>query len=243
MSASLSNEEIENKYFLLGQREILSALNDLVHRHEGVTVYFNGGQHFILTILLAAQIDGLVFDLGGDERANLQLSKSTQCTFLAFPDGIRVQFTGLAPERFMWGDKEAFWVALPEKIVRMQRRDSYRSKLPLATTCKAKLIDLDGQMLGSWVIHDLSADGFAVVIDGAPPLKLGDQLSQVWISLVRNNHIHCAAIVRHITQIDKHRSGKFQIGFSFVNLPHVMGIAIQRTILNIEYERHKLQVK
>jgi len=70
MSASLSNEQIEDKFFLLGQREILGILNDLAHRREPVTVYFNEGREFIVTLILSARDDGLVFDIGGDARAN-----------------------------------------------------------------------------------------------------------------------------------------------------------------------------
>jgi c-di-GMP-binding flagellar brake protein YcgR len=240
MTASLSNEEIEDKYFLLSQVEILSVLNELAHRREPVSVYFNAGQHFILTVLLSARPDGLVFDLGGDEKANLILAKAQQCVFMGFPDGVKVQFTGLNPERFMWGDQEAFWVPIPERMVRLQRRDSYRILLPIVKAPHAKLVDDDAKIIGNWIMHDLSVAGFGIFTEGEPSFKIGDRIPQVTIDIAAKSPLFCPVIVRHITFIERTRLGKYQVGFSFVDLSHVMDIAIQKTILNIEYERHKL---
>lgn len=240
MTASLSNEQIEDKYFLLSRVEILGVLNELAHRREPVSVYFNGGQHFILTVLLSARPDGLVFDLGGDEKANRLLAKTQQCVFMGFPDGIKVQFTGLNPERFMWGDQEAFWVPIPERIVRLQRRDSFRIQLPIAKPTHAKLYNEEAKVLGDWTIHDLSVAGFSIYTEGEPQLKVGDTVPRVSINIGSKSPLFCPVVVRHITQIERSRHGRYQVGFSFVDLPHVMDIAIQKTILTIEYERHKL---
>ncbi|MBR7801325.1 flagellar brake protein [Undibacterium fentianense] len=240
MSASLSNEEIEDRYFLLGQVEILSILNDLAHRREPVSIYFNGGQNFTLSLILSARPDGLVFDLGGDPKTNALLEKAPQCVFMAFPDGIRVQFTGYNPQKFMWGDEAAFWVPVPERIIRLQRRENFRNLLPIANPFRVKLSDEDGDLIANWPIHDLSVGGFGVVIEGEPKFKIGDTIPQVWITLSPKSNLHCPAVVRHITFIEKTKNGRFQIGFDFVNLPHAMDIAVQRTIISIEYERRRL---
>lgn len=240
MSASLSNEEIEDRYFLLGQIEILQLLNKLAHRREPVSVYFNAGQNFILTVLLSARPDGLVFDIGGDPRNNKMLEKAQQCTFMSFPDGIRVQFTCLMPQRFTWGDDDAFWCPVPERVVRLQRRESYRNKLPISHALKARLSDEDGKLFAEWNIHDISVGGFGVIVDGQPHLLVDELVSQVWINLSSHKNVHCPVIVRHITPIDRARTGKYQVGFGFVDLPHNMDIAVQRVILNLEYERHRL---
>lgn len=240
MSASLSNDEIEDKYFLLSQVEILSILNELAHRREGITLYFDGGQHFILTAILSARPEGLVFDLGGDPKSNRLLEKAKQCVFIATPDGIRVQFTGQNPQRFLWGDDEAFWVPLPDRVIRLQRRESYRIVVPGSAKIRVKLSDTEGKLIADWPVHDLSVSGFGIIVDRPPAFNVGDTICQVWISLPNNMNLHCPAIVRHISFLGQARSGKYQVGFSLVNLPHNMDVAIQKTILNIEYERHRL---
>lgn len=240
MSAGLSNDEIEDKYFLQGHVEILSILNELAHRREPVSVYFNNGQQFILTILLSARDDGLVFDMGGDEKANALLAKAKSCTFLTYPDGIRVQFSGINPERFMWGDEAAFWVEIPKHVIRLQRRDSYRITLPISHPLSAQFFNHDHVLLHTWEVNNLSAGGFNVITDRHAKFKVGDRISEVHIQLDSKSFIKCATIVRHITPKDFSGSEKIIIGMSFVDLSHAMDIAIQRAITHIEYERHKL---
>ncbi len=240
MSASLSDQEIEDRYFLRGQVEILSVLNDLAHRREPVSVYFNAGQSFILTVILSARPDGLVFDLGGDHNMNRQLEKASHGIFMAFPDGIRVQFTGMNPQRFMWGDDPAFWVPIPERIIRLQRREFYRNLPPISLDFRAKLHDIEGNVIADWRLHDISVGGFGIVMEGEPNLRIGETIPQVWITLTNKTNIHCPVTIRHITFIERTKLGKFQIGFQFQSLTHAMDIAIQKTILNIEYERHRL---
>ena len=243
MTTSLSNDQIEDKYFLLGKMEILNILNDLAHRREPVTVYFNGGNDFILTILLAARPDGLIFDLGGDARSNLALTRAPSCTLIAMPDGIRVQFTGQNPERFMWGDQDAFWVPLPERVVRMQRRDTYRNQLPISNPIKVKLSDEQETVLAEWNLHDLSVGGFGAMVDGHPMLKVGDTITHARIQVDAKHRVDCACVVRHISLIDKSKNGRYIVGFSFEKLPHSMEVAVSRLIINIEYERHRLLKK
>ncbi len=89
-------------------------------------------------------------------------------------------------------------------------------------------------------MHDLSVGGFGIVIDGEPKFKVGDTINQVWVTLSPKSNLHCPVIVRHITQIDQSRAMRHQIGFSFVDLPRAMDVALQRTIIHIEYERRRL---
>lgn len=243
MSASYSDDEIEDKFFLLGQREILGALNDLAHWREPVTVYFNDGQQFIVTMILSARSDGLVFDIGGDARSNKLLEKARTCVFLAHPDGIRVQFSGTDPQRFMWGDQDAFWVPIPTRIIRMQRREYFRNQLPIVDPLMVKLFDDQGHMIANWPIYDLSVGGFSVQLSGPPELKLQDRIAKILIVLGARNVVHCEGVVRHITPLDRSKTGKYRVGFSFQKLPHSMDVAIQKHINQLEYERHKLEVK
>lgn len=241
MSASLSDDQIEDRFFLRGRMEILNVLNDLIHRRESVAVYFNNGKDFILTLLLEARSDALIFDLGGDPRMNKLLAQSTGCVFIASPDGIRVQFSGGQALRINWGDSDAFWVPLPDRVIRLQRRECYRNVLPVAAALKVKLINESGIILCDWRLHNLSVSGFGATVTGVPHFTNEETVAHVVIALSDQTRLDCSGIIRHISQING--KGRYRVGVKFIDLPHVVEVAIQRYIIKIEYQRHKLLMK
>ena len=240
MIPSLSNDEIEDRYFLLGRMEILSVLNELIHRRESVTVYFNGGRDAIVTTLLEARPDALVFDLSGDHDANRKLPVSQNCVFVSRLNGIRVQFSAPRPQLFSWGGSEAFWVPLPDKLIRLQRRESYRILMPVAKPVLAKLYD-ESKLIGEWPVHDISVGGLGLNIIGEPQFEVGQEISRVHMPLMKLKDIRCAAQIRHVTHLtDKHDGPRYRIGLSFVGLPAPTGVMIQRYIIKIELARRGL---
>ncbi len=241
MIPSLSDDEIEGRYFLLGRMEILSVLNELIHRREAVTVYFNGGRDFFLTTLLEARPEALIFDLSGDPEANRRLPASPGCVFVSHIQGIRVQFAGSQPQRFSWGGSDAFWVPLPERVVRVQRRESYRILLPVAKPLMLKLYADDGQVLNEWPAHDLSVGGIGFTVSGETRLEAGQTIARLSLPLLKQRGIDCAAQVCHVTHLaDRQDGSRYRVGVSFTDLPSPMAVAIQRYITKIEHLRRGL---
>jgi flagellar brake protein len=241
MSASLSDEEIEDRYFLLGRMEILSVLNELIYRREQVTVSFNGGRESFLTSLLEARHDALIFDLSGDARANVLVEKSPSCLFVARLNGILVQFRTEQVNRFSWGGSDAFWVPLPERVVRRQRRESYRILLPVAKPLMAKLYLEDGIVFGEWPAHDLSVGGLGLSMVGDPALEQGQKIDRLNLLLPKQRAIVCSAAVRHVTFLSDHQNiPRYRVGLAFSELSPAMGVAIQRYITEVEHERRSL---
>jgi len=237
MLPTLSDDDIEERYFLRGRMEIQSVLNELIYRREPVTVYFNGGRDFFQTILLDARADALVFDLSGDLDLNRRLSAASSCVFVSRLEGIRVQFAGGSPGRFSWGGNDAFWVPLPERMVRVQRRESYRILLPVAKPLMLKLFAADGGALGTWPAHDLSVGGVGFSALGAPAFEAGQAIARLKLELPWPIIIDCAAQVRHVTQVSEQQDGRYRVGLSFSDLAPATGVAIQRFITKIEHQR------
>jgi c-di-GMP-binding flagellar brake protein YcgR len=241
MLSSLRNDEIEDRYFLLGKMEILNVLNELIHRRELVTVYFNGGRDFLVTTLLEARPEALIFDLGGDDAANRKLPTSLTSVFVSRLDGIRIQFSATQAARFTWGDSDAFCIPLPERIVRLQRRESYRILLPVAKPVRAKVVSHDNLPLGEWPGHDLSVGGLGFNVIGEPHMEPG-QTVRLHLPFTKKLVINCTAIVRHVTHIaDRFDGPHYRVGVSFFDLPASTGVSIQRYILKIELERRGMR--
>lgn len=238
MLPSLSDDEIEDRYFLRGRMEILSVLNELILRREPVTVYFNGGRDFFQTTLLEARPEALIFDLSGDAFINKRLPASSSCIFVSSINGIRVQFAGSQPGCFSWGGSDAFWVPLPERVVRVQRRESYRILLPVAKPLMVKLFTGDGGALEEWPAHDLSVGGLGFSTVGAPRLEVEQEIARLKLALTAQIFIDCATQVRHITPMGERPDGvRYRIGVSFIDLAPATAVAIQRFITRIEHQR------
>lgn len=241
MTASLSDDEIEDRYFLLGRMEILSVLNDLIHHREMVTVYFNGGNEFFLTTLLEARPEALIFDPSGDPEANRRLPASPGCVFVAHQNGIRVQFAGSQPRQFAWGSSDAFRVPLPERVVRVQRRESYRILLPVAKPFMVGIDAQDGMPAAAWPAHDLSVGGAGFTVTGEPRFEAGQNIARIMLALPKQHAIECAAQVRHVTPVgDRQHAQRYRVGIAFSALSAATGVAIQRYITQIEHQRRGL---
>lgn len=242
MMPSLTNEQIEDRYFLWGKMEILNVLNDLIHRRETVTVYFNGGSDFIVTTLLEAGSDVLVFDLSGDAKANLRLPNSPSCVFVGHSNGIRVQFIGGQAHRFSWGGNDAFWINMPKRVVRLQRRESYRVLMPVAHPVMVRLFPGQDREPSEWAAHDLSVGGLGFTVTGHPDFEVGQDIPRLMLPLAEHGLINCSAVVRHVTHISDLVTGaRYRVGVQFADLPAIAGVTIQRYIVKVEQQRRSIK--
>jgi c-di-GMP-binding flagellar brake protein YcgR len=246
MSAALTDDEIDDRFYLLGQRHIIATLGQFIYQSIPVTALFNGGNDFILTTLLEARPAALVFDLGGNPQANQRLLKSASCTYVSSVNGIRVQFsTSGGIRRIRWGDADAFAVSLPKRVLRLQRREAYRITTPMIKAITVRLhggqLDVDQNELKP--IHDISVSGFAAIFSLQPNLEPGQSFERVTLTLPKR-FIDSAIVVRHVTAsegVSGHRN--YRVGMAFTNLPRSMEIEIQRYIIALEHARHNLALE
>ncbi len=235
--------EEDDRYQLSGPTTIAYALNDLIHRGELVTVVFDHGNGMILTALLAADADEetLVFDWGGSEQENQRLLASERNIFVAKPDGIKVQFvTGRAAET-VFGDGKAFVTNLPERVVRLQRRESFRIRTPLGRPLICRLWPENGAPI-DLPVRDLSVGGAGLSYSGArAPFEAGQIFPRCRIDLPEVGEISCTAEVRHVTAGSPLSGAPSAIiGLRFRELTQPMQARIQRYTVSLERARREM---
>lgn len=232
--------EEDEQFFLSGGTEIAFALNDLIHRGELVTVSFNRGGEMILTTLLALdrEEDRLIFDWGGSETASRRLLASERSVFVANPEGIKVQFICGAVFETTHGGRKAFATGLPDHVVRLQRRESYRVATPVGRPLLCR-VESAAEAPGQYPLHDLSVGGFAFTAPVLPASwQAGAMLDRVHIMLPEFGEVAAAAEIRHVTRLDPRGSAPaFRVGCRFADLPHAMDVRIQRYIVALERTR------
>ncbi|QAU33222.1 flagellar brake protein [Janthinobacterium sp. 17J80-10] len=242
MTSGVNFDGIDERFFVHGRMEILALLNEFIYRHEPFHVHFGVAER-IVTHLLEARDQALVFEVAEVAAANQRLASASSCTFLACPDGIRVQFAAGPAQPVSWGGSAAFSVPLPSRLARLQRQESFRVVLPHAQAPQVSLHASDGTLLGAWPLHDLSAGGISVALNSQVELGLAPQVARVHLVLDGHGIIDSAVNLRHATALTQGRGGMaFRIGLGFSGMPDAMRVAIQRYIIDVEHARRNAHV-
>ena len=131
MENNYSEEEIE-RCTLSNRHEIVFQLKSLIKRGDRVSVIFQEGKQSFLTVLLDVSAkDGVFyFDIGGSNEINQAFLKVDHCSFTAFVDGIRIQFSVKGCRQAAWKGETVFAALLPTAMLRLQRRETFRVSLP-----------------------------------------------------------------------------------------------------------------
>jgi flagellar brake protein len=202
--------------------------------------FFNHGKDFILTTLLDVRQDALIFDLGSDEKANKRLAQSPSCVFACAPDGVRVQFTGMDPGRISWTRSDVFWTPCPDRIIRMQRRENFRTVLPIMKSLQVAVSDEEGQDFGIWPLKSMSIAGAGAVLPNGFQINLAEMHLRLRFLLGEQLRFACAGQVRHQSTEKSSIANRTIIGLEMFNLEHATQVEIQRFLMKLEIERRKL---
>lgn len=242
--AQLSEAEIESRFHIEGARPVAFMLAGFAKEYESFSVQFGDGDAIFLTTILAAHPvkNLLVFDCSGSPELNRRLLKSERNVFVGRPGGIHVQFTTGRASEMLFGGSKAFAAALPEHIVRLQRREYFRIETP-----RAKPLQFYGRTPTGGLLnlpaHDISVAGIGLTAGDLPDgLVDGQVLGNCRFSLPEDEHdLFCTATLRHVTG-QENRGGQrhLRIGLEFEDLPAGEENRIQRYIARLERERHEL---
>ncbi|RJG03072.1 flagellar brake protein [Noviherbaspirillum sedimenti] len=243
MSPDLDIDGIEERFFVHGRMEILALLNELIYRHEPVHIHF-GVNGCLVTRLLEAREQALVFEAGKDAEINRRLATSPSCVFVAWPDGIRVQFSADQVQQVSWGGSAACSVAIPARLARLQRQESFRVLVPQPQAPHVTLYAGDGAILGAWPLHDLSAGGLSVAVESQAGLglALAPKIARVRLELAGHGIVDNAVILRHATALTQRGGFACRIGLGFVGLQEAMRVAILRYIVDVEHARRNARM-
>ncbi|MBK6980952.1 MAG: flagellar brake protein [Betaproteobacteria bacterium] len=222
--------------------EIIPILRDIAAKHALLTIHFSGGADFIVTSLLAVNPDfeEMVIDCGADPVVNARLLAAPRLTAVTFLDHIKIQFSTAGAQQTSFEGAPAFRIRMPDSLLRLQRRNYYRVKVPLArpVVCRVAHPAQPGRLLDLKVL-DLSVGGLALLVNPADfDREPGGLVEDCKISLPDHGHFHAELEVRNaevLAENAKHRLKR--LGCQFLLLPGHVGGQIQRYILQVELSR------
>jgi len=235
------DEDLER--FLVHERlEIVASLRRLLASREPLSVHWDGNDGFALTALLAVnqEFEELVLDCLGDARANRRLIESEDLSLVASMDGVKLQFSAQRAEPTVFEGRPALRVRLPELMLRLQRRETFRVRAPLS--CELAL-EVDGRLCVLELrVGDLSLGGLSLVTDrNYVSIEPGSLIENCRINLGAIGTLAARLEVRNVME-SRNRQGARQLRFGcrFVNLSGSMENLVSRYIAQLERQRRVL---
>jgi c-di-GMP-binding flagellar brake protein YcgR len=241
--AQLSEEEIEERFHITGPTAIKFTLAGYATHKEAFTVQFAEGKEHFLTTLLGIDEDShrLIIDCSGSADLNRQFLESDRNVFVARPGGIHVQYTSGPAKQITFEGGPAFSVALPDFIMRLQRRDFFRIETPRSHPLHFHA-RLPSDALLTLPAHDISVAGIGLTSASDHGLCPGMALGNCRFAVPEDDHdVFLKAEIRHVTA-QEIRAGvtQWRIGLHFESMPLSEENRLQRYIAHVEHERHEL---
>lgn len=243
--ASIQEDGLE-EYFLRGRRQIRQLLQDLIDARSLISVHLiPGGLSFLSTIItLSEDEEWLFLDTSPNETIHRRCLQAERLLCVTQLNKVRIQFQVSRSTEIPVEDRPALAVVIPEEILRLQRRDTFRLQVPLSHDLKCILPVLDRhsdeehqkKRLEAPVI-DISAGGLSLEIPpGKNPPNLGDHIHGCYLKLPDDLIGITLEIRNHGRRIRSNGKEVLRLGCSFVALPAQSSNQIQRYIYQAERE-------
>jgi c-di-GMP-binding flagellar brake protein YcgR len=233
------------QFLLHAKPEIVSVLRSLVQKRAIVTAYFNHGQSFLLTVLLAInpEKNEIIFDISNDKEMNRRALKAGKFIFTTAIDKVKIQFSLNKLSAEQYEGRPAFRAEIPESLLRLQRREYFRLSIPISNPvrCIISTLSADGRALSTTThLLDISGGGAGLLVppEQASLYERGVVLDNCKIMLPDEGLLAATLCVRDIFDVTTKSGHRYlRAGCEFVNLPGSRLTTIQRYITRVERER------
>lgn len=230
------------RYAVRDPREIRQLLKAVVEKRLLLSAITDDDDSFI-TLAIAISDDGaLIIDASPDEALNARAGNAAHLVCTTRLDNVKLQFALQAPARFMQDGRPALRAALPESVLRLQRREYYRLPTPQSDPlfCMITHAADDGRLQEVRVrILDISGGGLAIVV---PPQELefvaGAEFDDCVLRLPDGDPLPVRLKVRNLFEVEQANGVKvLRAGCEFMGLSSQATARIQRYMFKLERDR------
>lgn len=227
-------QDDENDFILRDQREIMSVLRDIVQQQNRVALYYNDDSSMVLTLLLAADKTGIWVDASPNPADNRKIERSNRIVFVSTHNMAKVQWVSTETTQGLYQNAAAFFLPLPKKLLRLQRRDYYRllNPEPEALKCAIRPYSAKRHIRHDVTVMDISIGGVALVCaEDSVDLTPGSTYQDCSIDLPDVGTIHTGIEVKNIFEVTA-RNGevKRRAGCVFVKPDAETTMMLQRYV-------------
>ncbi len=222
----------EEQFEVQSPREIYFILRDIEKNSARAALYYDKRRQFILTSVIGVDEEGVWLDASQNHDENVQVAKSERCIFVSSHHQAKVQFEVDQLELTQLDNLEAFYLPLPDYLLRIQRRDYFRLFLPAGALKCIVPLGGDPPRQRELSVRDISRGGIALYCEeNDPDLQPGKIIPGCRIRLDEDHELTVGIQVRYIS-VTRLQSGGGRgcAGCGFTDLDGKMGILLQRYI-------------
>jgi len=229
----------QEPFWLYSRIEIVALLSRLCSASVPMTVYWGRDGECAVTMVLEVDDarDQLKLDMPGVQRLQACVLAAGELVCVTFIDAIKVQFQVRSAQATMCGSHAAFQVALPERVLRLQRREYFRVRTPdsLSASCLVPYAG-DQDKYESLRVLDLSVGGMAML---AYPRHFapneGSIIDRCFLDLPGVSTVTVRVRVAHVEIAADGASRR--CGCEFVDLSPHARMMLQRYVQRIDVEQ------
>ncbi|MFA5825354.1 MAG: flagellar regulator YcgR PilZN domain-containing protein [Gallionellaceae bacterium] len=237
-----NDEDIELR--IKSKTEMLSILHAIAEHGAHVALYYGGDKNFILTTLLDVNAQGMWLEVGPFSPENTQILLSDEFAFVSVHRHVKIQFVAHRIKKDSFENNEAFYMELPDYLLRLQRRDYFRTSIPASSPVKC-IITIQPEKTGDDAIIravplvDISGGGIGLLCEEDENTLLPDKtFSDCQIAIPDIGILTVSIEVRNViiftdlnNVIHKH------VGCRFIHLDNQMAIQLQSYVTLLQRER------
>jgi c-di-GMP-binding flagellar brake protein YcgR len=239
LKIELFSKDDENDYLISNPKEIVSILHTIAQRKSRVALYYNEGISMVLTLILAADENGVWIDAASNPLDNRLIERSNRVIFVSTHNQAKVQFIANDVMLGTYEDAPAFSLALPRKLLRLQRRDYFRLVTAETGALNCIIRPVTKQSAQQEVtVMDISIGGVALVCEqSGVELQPGMVYEHCQIELPGLGTVEAAIEVKNAFEITD-RSGKVKrrAGCVFVKPDGKTTMLLQRYVAQMQQQ-------
>jgi c-di-GMP-binding flagellar brake protein YcgR len=232
------SSENDDEHCITSTKEIVSILRNIAKKKSRVALYFGGANKFILTTLLAIDAHGLWLEQSTDSTTNEVIAADHNLIVVGTHYNVKIQFSVPHPKLAEYQNYPAFFVPLPDKLFRLQRREYFRLMTPVANPLKCAIpgTNRSHDEAREVTIMDISSSGIALTCEeNNTELLPGDCYSECRIELPEFGTITGTIMVKNLAILTDTMGRSYKrAGCELQNLDNSSAILLHRYVLHLQ---------
>lgn len=232
-------------YRVHSRKEIITLMRNIAEDKQLITMLIRGQAETCVTSVLEVDADnGTVYlDCAIDPAQNARIAAAERISFETSVDKIRILFVAEhGVQAASHGGGAAFTMALPDSMIRLQRREFYRMATPVSNPVRA-VIPMPFEMGGGsnvFPLSDISCGGIAILDN---KFVLGNTIGNLYegckIELPEIGTVTTTLRVRNSLDLTLLNSkANRRLGCQFIDISRANLASVQRYITKLERERN-----